>query len=364
MKHARSLFILVLFASFTLTLVGCQPAGEPSATTEGSATAVAATPSTPKVAWALAIHGGAGVVRSAVAPEEEPEYRASLQAALDLGAAMLAEGKSSVDVVEAVVRSLEDDPHFNAGKGAVFSSEGTNELDAAIMNGQDLNCGAVSGIKTVKNPITLARHVMEESRHVFLMGEGAEAFATETGVERVDPQYFFVQRRYDSWQKAVEREKARGKAAAGMAALPRAEDHEASQGKYGTVGAVAMDQQGNLAAATSTGGLTNKRFGRVGDVPIIGAGTYADNRSAAISCTGIGEKFIRNTVARNVAALMEYQGLSLEAAARAMIDDRLEPGDGGLIAVGRDGSIALVFNSEGMFRGAADASGRSEVAIF
>jgi beta-aspartyl-peptidase (threonine type) len=350
MKSVFSWIVLLL------ALGACQPGAEaPSQAAVPEAPGEVA----PKVEWALAIHGGAGVLRSSVAPEEEPAYLASLQAALDLGAGMLAEGASSVDVVEAVVRQLEDDPLFNAGKGSVFTSEGTQEMDAAIMDGRDLNCGAVSGLTTIKNPITLARGVMEKSRHVFLMGDGAESFATELGVERVDPEYFFVQRRHDAWQRAVEREQERANGAGGMAVLPERNDD-----KYGTVGAVALDRQGNLAAATSTGGMTNKRFGRVGDVPIIGAGTYADNRTAAVSCTGHGEKFIRNTVARNVAALMEYKGLTLEEAAREMIDGRLEPGDGGLIAVGRDGSIALVFNSEGMYRGAADASGRSEVAIF
>ncbi|MCP4662630.1 MAG: isoaspartyl peptidase/L-asparaginase, partial [bacterium] len=270
----------------------------------------------------------------------------------------LDDGASSIDVVEQVIHILEDSPLFNAGKGAVFTHVGTHELDAAIMDGSTLNCGSVSGVKTVKNPITLARHVLENSRHVFLIGEGAEQFAGEMGLERVDPEYFFVQRRYDQWQAALAREKEAQEKESG------AETEKDSEDKHGTVGVAALDRAGNLAAGTSTGGLTNKRFGRVGDVPVIGAGTYASNRTAAISCTGFGEQFIRNTVAHDVSALMEYRGLSLEEAAKIVVHQKLEPGDGGLIGVAHDGSIAWVFNSKGMFRGAADSSGRFEVKIW
>jgi beta-aspartyl-peptidase (threonine type) len=215
------------------------------------------------------------------------------------------------------------------------------------MDGGTLACGAVTGLRTVRNPVSLARMVMERSRHVLFAGPGAERFADEMGVERVDQDYFFVQRRYDSWQKALERERE-GDGAPAM----------------GTVGAVALDRHGNLAAATSSGGLTNKRFGRVGDVPIIGAGTYASNRTCALSGTGKGEEFIRHTVARDIAALMEYRGLTLQQAAEEVIHRKLQPGDGGVIGVDGDGGIALVFNSEGMFRGAADSAGRFEVAIW
>ncbi len=298
----------------------------------------------PTVEWALAIHGGAGVIPKTMEEDKKQEYARMLQAALDVGKESLAAGEPSLDVVEKVVAMLEDSPLFNAGKGAVFTNAGEHELDAAIMDGRDLNCGAVAGLKTVKNPIHLARQVLTETHHVFFVGPGAEVFADEVGVERVEQDYFFVQRRYDQWQRALDKAK--------------------EEDKHGTVGAVALDKDGNLAAATSTGGLTNKRYGRVGDVPVIGAGTYANNRTAAISCTGFGEQFIRHNVAHDVSAIMEYRGLGVQEAAEAVIHGKLDKGDGGLIAVGHDGSIALVFNSEGMFRGAADSTGKSEVAIW
>lgn len=299
--------------------------------------------------WAIAVHGGAGTIPKDMDPERAAAYRTAMEDALRLGADMLAAGSPGLDVVEAVVRALEDDPKFNAGKGAVFTHEGKNELDAAIMDGATLRCGAVTGVTRVKNPVTLARAVMERSRHVFFTGAGAEQFAAQAGIEMVEPSYFFDQRRYDQLQEALETDT--------IEFLP-------SDDKKGTVGCVVLDRAGHLAAATSTGGLTNKRFGRVGDVPVIGAGTYADDRSCAVSCTGTGELFIRNTVARSVAAMMEFGGTSLEAAANEMIHRRLKPGDGGLIAVSRTGEIALTFNTTGMYRGAADAKGRFEVAIW
>jgi beta-aspartyl-peptidase (threonine type) len=294
--------------------------------------------------WSLAIHGGAGTIPKSLPEAEKKEYIAALTQALGIGRDMLAKGSTSLDAVEAVVRFLEDDPHFNAGKGAVFTHEGTNELDAAIMDGSTLSCGSVAGLKTVRNPIHLARLVMEKSPHVFMVGSGAEAFAKEMKVELVDPKYFFTQKRYDQWQEELKKSEVK-------------KDKD-------TVGAVALDQHGNLAAATSTGGLTNKRFGRLGDVPVIGAGTYANNRTCAVSATGIGEEFIKHTVAHDISALMEYGGLTLQQAADRVIHQKLQPGDGGVIGVARDGSIALVFNSEGMYRGAADSSGRFEVRIW
>lgn len=306
----------------------------------------AAAEETPRLEWAIAIHGGAGTIPKTMEKEKQQEYFDGLEQALAHGRDLLAGGALALDVVEQVIHVLEDSPLFNAGKGSVFTNDGKNELDAAIMDGRDLSCGAVSGVSTVKNPITLARRVMTESRHVFFVREGAERFADEMGVERVEPEYFFVQRRWDALQKVL------------------AEEKEQAEEKYGTVGCVVLDRAGNLAAGTSTGGMTNKRFGRVGDVPVIGAGTYANNTTAAISCTGWGEKFIRNTVAHDVSALMEYKGLSVEEAARTVIHEKLEPNDGGLIAVAHTGEIALVFNSEGMFRGAADSEGRFDVAIW
>ncbi len=314
---------------------------------EPAETAVSAAEEAPqRLGWAIAIHGGAGVIPQTMEEESKQAYFDHLEAALAVGRDMLAGGAEALDVVERVIHALEDSPLFNAGKGAVCTHDGKNELDAAIMDGRDLNCGAVSGVSTVKNPISLARKVMTESPHVFFVREGAERFADEMGLERVDSDYFFVQRRWDALQKAL------------------AKEEQQAEEKHGTVGCVVLDQAGNLAAGTSTGGMTNKRFGRVGDVPVIGAGTYANNKTAAISCTGWGEKFIRNNVAHDVSALMEYKNLSLEEAAKTVIHHKLDPGDGGLIAVGHNGDIALVFNSEGMFRGAANSAGRFDVAIW
>ncbi|MEM9290158.1 MAG: isoaspartyl peptidase/L-asparaginase [Acidobacteriota bacterium] len=347
-----------------LTLgVGCTPPGEPgartpepraSATSAESANAGAAESEAAPVEWALAIHGGAGVRRSSIEASAEPGYHEALAKALEAGQKILAEGGSALDAVEASVRLLEDDPLFNAGRGSVFTSAGTNEMDAAIMDGRDRSCGAVSGLTTVRYPITLARRVMDTSKHVFLVGQGAETFADEVGVERVEPDFFFVQRRYDSWQRAVERERVEGGDSAALG----------PEFKIGTVGAVARDRDGNLAAATSTGGMTNKRFGRVGDVPVIGAGTYADNATCAVSGTGWGEKFIRHTVAHDIAARVAYRGLSVQQASEEVVDGVLDENDGGVIVAGADGSLAVVFNTEGMFYGAADATGRFETGIW
>lgn len=306
-------------------------------------------------AWALAIHGGAGVIdRSAPASEREA-YEHSLRSALETGRRMLASGATAVDTVEQVVRVLEEDPRFNAGKGAVFTYEGGHELDASIMDGSTLACGAVAGVRTVRSPIGLARRVMERSPHVLMAGEGAERFADAQGVERVDNSWFDTPRRRQQWEQR-RREIDTG---------PRA-IHGSSGGRergYGTVGAVALDAHGRLAAATSTGGMTCKRYGRVGDSPIIGAGTYAD-AGCAVSCTGTGEEFIRHGVARQIALRVELCGQRVADAAEDVVFRRLKPDDGGVIVVGRDGSIAMVFNSDGMFRGAADASGRFEVGIW
>lgn len=298
----------------------------------------------PRVDFAIAIHGGAGVIPKDIDPARKQRYIDSLTAALELGREHLAQGGTSLDAVEAVVRALEDDELFNAGKGAVFTNAGTHQLDAAIMDGSDLGCGAVSSVETVRNPITLARAVMEQTRHVFLVGGGAEQFAAQLGMKPVEQSYFFTKHRHEQWQKKVRRER--------------------EVKEKGTVGCVALDKHGNLAAATSTGGLTNKKYGRVGDVPVIGAGTYANNRTCAVSCTGTGEEFIRHTVARDIAALMEYRGMTLKDAATEVIHGKLAPGDGGMIGVAANGSIALVFNSPGMFRGAADSTGRFEVKIW
>jgi L-asparaginase / beta-aspartyl-peptidase len=332
MKTAKLLWLLLLFPIFAALMAAQPPEGEGTGST--------------KPTWALAIHGGAGTIPKNIPESEKEEYLKSLRAALEVGQKVLAGGGTSLDAVEQVVRFLEDDPRFNAGRGAVFTNEGTHELDAAIMDGRDLSCGSVASLKTVKNPISLARMVMEKSPHVFMVGQGAERFADEMKVARVDQKYFFTQKRYDDWQKKLREEK------------------EKQEKDKDTVGAVALDVHGNLAAATSTGGMTNKRFGRLGDVPVIGAGTYANNRTVAISATGWGEQFIKHTVAHDISALMEYKGLTLQQAADEVIHRKLQKDDGGVIGVGRDGSIALVFNSEGMYRGAADSNGRFEVAIW
>ena len=298
---------------------------------------------------AIAIHGGAGVIdRAQMTPDREASYRAGLSAALDAGYAILERGESSLDAATEAVRLLEDDPQFNAGRGAVLSHDGEAELDASIMDGAGTRAGAVAGIRHVKSPIGLARLVMDKSAHVMLIGEGAEEFAREQGLEFVPNTYFRTPYR--------ERELQRALAAAGAGAGTIT----------GTVGAVAIDRAGNLAAATSTGGMTNKRYGRVGDSPIIGAGTYANNETCAVSATGSGEFFIRAVVAHDIHALVQYKQLSIEAAARDVVQGKLKRlgGEGGVIAIDRNGLIALEFNSEGMFRGARDSRGRREVAIY
>lgn len=294
--------------------------------------------------WALAIHGGAGVARGSLSEERQRAYRSSLEGALQSGVAILERGGRSLDAVEAIIRQLEDDPLFNAGKGAVFSNAGRNELDASIMDGSTLACGGVAGVTTVKNPISLARLVMEQTPHVLLARDGAEQFAEAMDVERVEPSYFFTQDRWDR--------------------LQRVKNSAEQRAGGGTVGAVALDRHGNLAAGTSTGGLTNKMYGRIGDSPIIGAGTYADNTTCAVSATGQGEEFIRHGVSRSIAALMEFRGLTLQEAVDRVVHQKLQPDDGGVIAVDGRGNISMSFNTAGMFRAAADSSGHSEVGIW
>jgi len=309
--------------------------------------------------FGLVIHGGAGTIdRSKMTPEKEREYRAGLERALAAGYDVLKNGGSSLDATEAAVRVLEDDPHFNAGKGSVFTSAGTNEMDAAIMDGKALAAGAVAALKHVRNPISLARLVMEKSGHVMMDGEGAEEFAKENGIELVDQKYFFTQERWDALRKIKAAEKHRT-GGAGKAFFITDQD------RHGTVGAVALDKNGNLAAATSTGGTTNKRPGRVGDSPVIGAGTYANNATCAVSATGDGEYFIRATVGHDVSALMEYRRMSLKEAAQAVLDKVAKlGGTGGLIAIDRHGNVALPFNTTGMYRGYVDRDGKFVVEIY
>lgn len=319
--------------------------------------ACASSPS-PQVTWAIALHGGAGTLDRAAPVEAQAEYRASLQKALELGRDRLARGDKALDVVEAVVRVLEDDPLFNAGKGAVFNEKGEHELDASIMDGQTLACGAVAGVRTVKNPIGLARLVMEKTRHVLLMGEGAEQFATLTGVERVENTWFDTEYRRKVLEEVLRERKTEGSALGSAARAPRDVRHG-----YGTVGCVVRDVHGNLAAATSTGGLTGKRWGRVGDTPVLGAGNYADG-FVAVSGTGTGEQFIRHTVGRSIGARVEFAGDDLQSAVRAVVHEKLKPDDGGVIAVDRHGNLCADYNSAGMYRGLADSTGRFDVRIF
>lgn len=296
--------------------------------------------------YAFAIHGGAGTILKAnMSDEKEAAYLAKLAEAIAAGEKVLAEDGTALDAVTAAITVMEDSPLFNAGKGAVFTAEGKNEMDSSIMDGETLNAGAVSGVTNVKNPILLARAVMDHSKHVMLQGKGAETFAAENDLEIVDPEYFHTDRRWQQLQKAKEQKQ-------GAVMDHDLEFMEFNDGKFGTVGAVALDKAGNLAAGTSTGGMTNKSWGRVGDSPIIGAGTYASNTSCAVSATGAGEYFIRATVARSICALMEYGGLSLADATDRIIMQQLVEmgGGGGIISLDRDGNIALVFNTEGMYR--------------
>lgn len=289
----------------------------------------------------LAIHGGAGtLVKGQMTAEKEEEYRTNLEKALDAGYSVLEKGGNALDAVEESVKKLEDSTLFNAGKGSVFTHKGTHEMDASIMDGKTLKAGAVSLVTGIKNPISLARSVMENSEHVFLAGAGAMSFAKKMGFEFLDAKYFYDEFRHKQWLEIKDTDTFQL-------------DHSLKKDrKFGTVGAVALDKHGNLAAATSTGGMTNKKWGRVGDSPIIGAGNYANNATCAVSCTGSGEFFIRGVVAYDVSCLMEYKGMSLGEAAAEVIHNRVLKlgGDGGLIAVDRNGNIALPFNTEGMYR--------------
>ena len=304
--------------------------------------------------FALVVHGGAGTItRDKLTPEQERAFRDKLHEATEAGQKILQSGGAALDAITAVIVILEDSELFNAGKGAVFTAEGKNELDSSIMEGKSLNAGAVAGVTRIKNPILLAKAVMEHSPHVMLQGGGAELFAEQQGIKLVDPSYFYTDLRWEQLQKA----KAEGKGAV--------LDHD-NDFKFGTVGAVALDNQGNLAAGTSTGGMTNKQYGRIGDSPIIGAGTYANNASCAVSATGHGEYFIRATVARNICALMEYGGKTLEQAADQIVNKQLVEmgGSGGIIAVDKDGNMALMFNTEGMYRAQVSSNQRLKIGIY
>src|SRR5215510_5000394 len=324
------------------------------------------------VNWALAIHGGAGVIeRASMTRDNEAAYRAALSAALETGAKILRENGSALDAVEASIRLMEDDPLFNAGRGAVFTAAGRNELDASIMDGSSLKAGAAAAITRTRHPITLARAIMEKSPHVMLAGDCADAFARQQGLELVDPSYFFTERRWQELERTLkqlgdpipDRPAGAPKPQSALVGSPVTPDegHE-----FGTVGVVALDSRGNLAAGTSTGGTTAKRWGRVGDSPIIGAGTYASNQSCAVSGTGAGEFFIRLTIAREICALVEYKNYGIQQAADEVIQKRLTglKGAGGVIVASPKGEIAWSFNTPGMYRASASSASAPRISIF
>ncbi|HVX26815.1 MAG TPA: isoaspartyl peptidase/L-asparaginase [Parafilimonas sp.] len=315
--------------------------------------------------YILVIHGGAGtILKSNMTPEKEKLYKQGLQNALNTGSNVLKNGGTALDAVEATIKVLEDDSLFNAGKGAVFTNEGKNEMDASIMDGKTLKAGAVAGVTNIKNPITAARAVMDKSEHVLMAYKGAEQFAAMNGCETVDPSYFFTTQRWNDLMKAKKEDslKALGKdSTTGLLKQPDNHDY-----KYGTVGAVALDMYGNLAAATSTGGMTDKRYGRIGDSPLIGAGTYADNNTCAVSCTGWGEFFIRLDIAKSVSDRIELAHESLKQAADEMIMKKLPAlgGDGGLIAVDKNGNFVMSFDTDGMYRGYVKSTGETGIEIY
>ena len=315
----------------------------------------------------LAIHGGAGVVsKELAAPGAEKEYRAKLREAVEAGATVIEkDGGDSVGAVVAAIKVLEDSPLFNAGKGAAFNHEGQNEMDASIMDGGRHKAGAVAAVRTIKNPITAARAVMDQSKHVLLVGAGADTFAREHGLEIVDPSYFRTELRWNMLQEQLRKEKRAGEKPA-TKTQSRAVEKDSPPVRFGTVGCVALDRHGNLAAGTSTGGLTAKLPGRVGDSPLIGAGTFADNASCAVSATGDGEYFIRAAAAHDIAALVEYKGLSVAEASRIVIHDKIKRagGEGGVIVLDRAGNLAMTYSSEGMFRAYLTRDGEIHVLIF
>lgn len=343
------------FITFSTLLLTCSPMSANSITKENKFT--------------LVIHGGAGtLLKKDMTPEKEKEYKTVLNEALIKGYEVLKNKGTSLDAVESAIKVMEDSPLFNAGKGAVFTHEETNELDASIMDGKTLKAGSVAGVKTVKNPITAARIVMEKSPHVMMTGKGADEYAKSKGAEIVEPSYFYTESRYKALKKIQESEQQE---LDHNSKSNKEKEEEKKQSysydkKFGTVGAVALDIYGNLAAGTSTGGMTNKRFGRVGDSPIIGAGTYANNDTCAVSATGHGEFFIRSVVSHDISALMEYKGLSVKRASEEVVMKKLVKigGEGGVIALDKKGNLAMTFNSEGMYRGYIKSDGKPSVFIY
>lgn len=314
--------------------------------------------------YVLVMHGGAGtILKKNMTPEKEAAYRETMTKALQTGYDALKSGKSSLDAVEVAIHVLEDSPLFNAGKGAVFTHEGKNEMDAALMDGKTLKAGAIAGVTVIRNPISAARAVMEKSEHVMMAGKGAEAFAKQAGLTIVDPSYFYTEDRWRGLQQAIKQDSMKAVLDHDKKAIKLGTINP--DFKFGTVGAVALDKAGNLAAGTSTGGMTNKRYGRIGDAPIIGAGTYANNATAGISGTGWGEFYIRTVLAHDLSAMMEYQKLSVQEASKKVIDKMGKlGGDGGLIALDKNGHVAMEFNTAGMYRGTVTEDGKISVEIY
>ncbi|TRZ45916.1 isoaspartyl peptidase/L-asparaginase family protein [Robertkochia solimangrovi] len=353
----KRLHILVVI----LLLIGCKENSEQNSTDFTESETSISTPQ--KENFGIVIHGGAGtILKKNMTPEKEAEYRAKLEEAIRAGYTILEAGGTSLDAITATIQVMENSPLFNAGKGAVFTNEGTNELDTSIMDGKTLNAGAAAGVTTVKNPILLARAIMDSSEHVMMAREGAEKFAKEQGLEIVDPSYFYTENRYKSLERIKEREKTELDHD-GQASFY---DPIIKDSKFGTVGCVALDKDGNLAAGTSTGGMTNKRWGRIGDSPVIGAGTYANNKTCAISSTGWGEYFIRGVIAYDISAMMEYGNKTLAEASSLVIQDKLSKmgGDGGIIGIDHEGNAVMEFNTAGMYRASMNRKGELYVGIY
>ena len=347
-------FIIVLFLC-----LACKNEKSSSETTQTETTTET---NSEKPEFAIIIHGGAGtILKKNMTPEKEAAYKAKLEEAIRVGYEVLKNGGTSLDAVTKTINVMEDSPLFNAGKGAVFTNAETNELDASIMDGKTLNAGASAGTTTVRNPIDLARAVMDNSEHVMLSGKGAETFAKEQGLDIVEPSYFFTENRFQSLQRIKDREKTELDHDAKTAFY----DPTIKDSKFGTVGCAALDKNGNLAAGTSTGGMTNKRYGRIGDAPIIGSGTYANNETCAVSSTGWGEFFIRAQVAHDISALMDYKGLSLKEAAKQVLDKvKALGGDGGIVAVDKNGNMVADFNTAGMYRASMNDKGELTIGIY
>lgn len=347
----KLIYLIIIFSTFTF----CK---------KESKTQIQEIPNTiEKSEFSIIIHGGAGtILKENMTPEKEAKYKKTLEAAILVGYNILKEGGTSLDAVQKTITVLEDSPLFNAGKGAVFTNDGNNEHDASIMDGNTLNAGASAGTKTVKNPINLARAIMDNSPHVMLSGNGAEIFAKEQGIEIVKPEYFFTERRFKSLEKIKNTEKTEMDHDNKISFY----DEDIKNSKFGTVGCAALDKNGNLAAGTSTGGMTNKRWGRIGDSPIIGAGTYANNNTCAVSSTGWGEFFIRGMVAHDISALMAYKGLTLKDASKEVIQNKLTKlgGTGGIVAIDKHGNMVMEFNTTGMYRATMDDTGKLYIGIY